>query len=418
MGAQVAGGGDVNADGYDDVIVSYGTSAMGRGGTNVFSGATGAILHSFRGYATSSSSGSGVSFAGDVNADGHTDIIVGGHFSGRADVYSGADGSVLHATGGPSTFGDAVSGIGDIDNDGHDDFVVGSKGGWIIGFGKAYVYSGLTGQRIYIFEGDFYFDDFGGAVSGAGDVNGDGVPDIAVSAQGFGFNNAHNRGYIRLYSGATGDVLYAISGSFSFRYFGRSMRAGGDINGDGIGDVIAGAHLDGGTGKAYVFSHTFDGSETVCVGHSHSGGVPTRLVAESQSGFDASLNDTVLRVENLPGGAHAMAMIIGSPGYGVLHYPDPGGMQSDGVLCVSGGPIGRFNRPGQVHFGMPGSFSLPLDLNEIPWTDPNSAPAYSATLLAGDTWYFQCWYRDVHSHSDPAVTGESNFSDAIRITFK
>ncbi len=409
MGATVAGGGDVDADGFDDVIVSYGSLGFPGGGTRVFSGATGAILHTFPGFAGNSLTGSPVSDAGDVNGDGHDDIIMGGSYSGRAMVYSGADGSLLHSITAPLKFGDAVSGLGDINNDGFDDFVVGNPGS----LGSASVYSGLNGQPIYTFVGDFALDEFGAALSRAGDVDGDGVPDIAVSAPGAGLDN-DDKGYVRVFSGATGSIIYTTHGYFSFLNYGKAMCAGGDVNGDGIPDLIASSYRAGG---AFVIGPSNDGVATVCVGRANSTGRGARLIPQSPSGFDVNANDTVLRVTGLPGGSPTLAMMIGSPGYGVIHRPRISGTFSNGTLCIAGGPIGRFNRPGELFFGGASVFDLPIDLLNIPWTDPTASPPYSTILQAGETWYFQCWYRDEAFVAHPAVTGGNSFSDAVRITF-
>lgn len=413
MGAQVAGGGDLDADGFDDLIVSYGSIGISFGASRAFSGATGARMFYYPGFAGNSWTGSPVSIAGDINGDGHDDVIMGGDHSGHANVFSGADGALLYSLSGAQPFGDSVGGLGDINNDGFDDFVVGEPSS----SGHAYAYSGQNGQVLYSFEGDVLGGEFGSAVCGAGDVDGDGIPDIAVSAPGRGISNGE-KGYLRVYSGADGSVLYMVLGTFSFRNFGRSISGGGDINGDGLADLIAGGHLDQIRGRAYVYTRSIDGPTTICAGQTNSTGRGARMIALSPSGFDAGANDTTIRVTGLPNGTPSLSMIINSPAYGRLSSTMPGGMLSDGLLCIAGGPIGRFNRPGELFFGSSGWFERQVDLNNIPWTDPASTPAYSTVLQAGESWCFQCWYRDETSNSNPLVVGENSFSDAIRITFR
>ncbi len=103
---------------------------------------------------------------------------------------------------------------------------------------------------------------------------------------------------------------------------------------------------------------------------------------------------------------------------GLAYSTAPAGYLSEGTLCIAGGQIGRFNLPGQLYYDTTGVFRLPLDLMNIPWTDPSTAPLYSTVLQVGETWFFQCWYRDVPSSSGPVFSGNSTYSDAIQITFQ
>ncbi len=416
MGAEVAGGGDVDGDGFDDPIVSYGAIGANFGATRVFSGATGAILHTFTGYTGNTYSGSPVDNAGDVNADGYDDIIMGGSFSSQAKVFSGFDGSELHSLNGTSHFGDSVSGLGDINGDGFDDFVIGQPDTFA-SYGKAIVYSGSDAQILYSFEGELGLMEFGYAVAGPGDVDGDGTPDIAVSAPWTG-TTGKEKGFVRVYSGATGATIFTKYGTSSLRLFGRSTGGGGDVNGDGYADVVAGAHLDSSRGRVYVFGASQSHAVTECVGRVNSTDVGSRIFAISPSNFAASANDTVLGVTNLPTNTPTLAMMLNSPSFGLTHTTLPGGTLSYGTLCITGGQIGRFNLPGQLYYDTTGVFRLPLDLTNIPWTDPSTAPLYSTVIQAGESWMFQCWYRDVPFSSGPIFTGNSNFSDAIRITFQ
>ena len=137
MGISVSGAGDVNGDGFADLIV--GAPGADRNGTNsgsarVFSGVDGSVLYTFDGDSAREQFGDPVSGAGDVNGDGFADLIVGALFSdsngtssGSAQVFSGADGSVLYNLNGDSAgdfLGISVSGAGDVNGDGVADFVV------------------------------------------------------------------------------------------------------------------------------------------------------------------------------------------------------------------------------------------------------------------------------------------------------
>ena len=256
FGVSTSGAGDVNGDGFDDVIVgAWGrTSGAISGYARVLSGIDGNVLYNFVGDSLGDNFGRSVSGAGDVNGDGTPDLIVGapendtnGNRSGSARVLSGSDGSVLYTFNGDNAgdgFGVSVSGAGDVDGDGFDDLIVGTWGGTnSIKSGYARVFSGSDGSVLYNFEGDDAGDDFGWSVSGAGDVNGDGLADLIVGAPSDD-NNGTNSGNVRVLSGSDGSDLYSFDGDRANR-FGWSVSGAGDVNGDGLDDVIAGAFFGG-----------------------------------------------------------------------------------------------------------------------------------------------------------------------------
>ncbi|MHC4093821.1 MAG: FG-GAP repeat protein, partial [Planctomycetota bacterium] len=84
---------------------------------------------------------------------------------------------------------------------------------------------------LYIFQGDSAGDRFGGSVSGAGDVNGDGFADLIVGAR-WDDNNGSNSGSARVFSGVDGSVLFTFNGDSAGDYFGSSVSGAGDVNGD------------------------------------------------------------------------------------------------------------------------------------------------------------------------------------------
>ncbi len=264
FGTSVSGAGDVNADGFADLIVgAFGDDNNGltSGSARVFSGLDGSILYTFDGDSAGDQFGLSVSRAGDVNADGFADLIVGAFFddnngsqSGSARVFSGLDGSVLYTFDGDSAgdrFGFSVSGAGDVNADGFADLIVGALGDDNNGpdSGSARVFSGLDGSVLYTFDGDSARDQFGTSVSGAGDVNADGFADLIVGARGDD-NNAFNAGSARVLSGVDGSVLYTLDGDSAGDVFGHSVSGAGDVDGDGFADLIVSALFDDNNGTS------------------------------------------------------------------------------------------------------------------------------------------------------------------------
>ena len=277
LGYSVSGAGDVNNDGFDDVIIGArfdDNNGADSGSARVLSGVDGSILYTFDGDSAGDLFGYSVSGAGDVNNDGFDDVIVGAYLddnngtnSGSARVFSGADGSILYTFDGDSAgdlFGFSVSGAGDVNNDGFDDLIVGA---WQddnngASSGSARVLSGVDGSILYTFNGDSANDEFGFSVSGAGDVNNDGFADLIVGAR-LDDNNGSDSGSARVFSGVDGSILYTFDGDGVEDQLGFSVSGAGDVNNDGFDDLIVGAQLDDNngveSGSARVFSG-FDGS--------------------------------------------------------------------------------------------------------------------------------------------------------------
>lgn len=267
MGVAVGTLGDVNKDGYTDILVGARYADVGTladaGSVSVFSGVDGSELIHLNGAGAGDWFGVAVAGTGDVNGDGTPDFIIGAQFAkrdngqqpgagqqtGAAYIYSGANGAQIYRLFGDASdgrFGVSVAGGSDIDGDGKPDFVVGAYTG-----GAAYVYSGATGQLIAKLTGTGN-TWYGFAVAMLPDVNGDGRGEIAVAAPQDG------AGSVRVYSGATRALLYTLKGENSGDWFGFAVAAAGDLNGDQKSELLIGAreaspsgHTN--AGSAYVY---------------------------------------------------------------------------------------------------------------------------------------------------------------------
>ncbi len=198
LGSAVAGLGDVNGDGYDDVAVGY--PGYDGGGTNrgrvyIIGGKADAdpyydTLAMWTGRYDNDAFGGVVANAGDVNNDGRNDVIIGHPESSSqaraldsAWVYSGTGSFLFGLTDGGDQldrFGTSVDGVGDINHDGRDDFAVSAyRSG--NNYGRIYIYSGLNASLLDTRTGSTA-TAVGPCIAGVGDVNNDGVPDIAANA--------------------------------------------------------------------------------------------------------------------------------------------------------------------------------------------------------------------------------------------
>ncbi len=269
LGCSVGTAGDVNADGYDDVIVGARDYKVGEkgayGAAFVFFGSKNVGLAATPGWSLiseqkDSALGVAVSTAGSVNGDKYADVIVGASgypngglahvFLGAADGLTVTRGFTLAINQSNAQFGFAASHAGDINNDGYADIVIGAPGYDISGtldVGAVFVYYGaVDGIRAAYtaLYGNQNGSRFGAAVSGAGDVNNDGYADIIVGAQYYSHTTT-NEGAAFVYLGSPTGVITVpqrmLVGGQLAALFGAAVGAAGDVNKDGYADVVIGA---------------------------------------------------------------------------------------------------------------------------------------------------------------------------------
>lgn len=282
FGASVSGVGDLNGDGYSDVVIGapmYDSLDMfsNEGRAYVYYGtATGLPVVPDLKLEYHSNTDQGERFgisvagAGDVNGDGYGDLVIGASYAsddgynaarGQALVYFGSStgiapeaDTILKESMGFAMYGESVAGAGDINGDGYSDIIVGAPGyGYLTPYpdglkGRVYIYygsaTGFAGSD-YV-EGEQYQNYFGQLVAGMGDVNGDGYSDIAISAPNYHVFAPNADGAVFIYYGsATGLTLtpahvYTNAQPIASTGFSQSIAGGGDFNGDGYTDLVLG----------------------------------------------------------------------------------------------------------------------------------------------------------------------------------
>ena len=251
MGIGVTSMGDVNQDGLADIAIAAEAPADG-GNVRVFNSDDWSIRFTVKGSDYGSDKfGTSICSIPDINGDGRRELMVGDpdyQSRGAVFVFSGANGDLLRqhdawVSMNEMKFGTCVATVGDWDGDGLEDYAIGAPNETqhFLGLGEVRVYSTATANVIRSFLAYRNVRELGTSIANAGDVNQDGHLDLIVGAPLSEVHGGKERGAAVIFSGADGSVIFNIYGEKDRLELGRSVAGVGDIDWDGIPDLLAGA---------------------------------------------------------------------------------------------------------------------------------------------------------------------------------
>ncbi|SDH39284.1 Por secretion system C-terminal sorting domain-containing protein [Dyadobacter soli] len=382
FGRAVSGAGDVNGDGFDDIVVgadAYTNGQEDEGAIFIYHGSstgigTQAVIHFERNFAESYM-GCSVAAAGDVNRDGYADVVVGAMgVTNSAYVYQGSSNGIAGnpqilqpaKDGNDSQFGVSVASAGDVNGDGYGDLIVGDNLRGTSDVGAAFIYhgsnTGVATTAAVILQGNQTDANMGRSVAGAGDINGDGYSDVIVGAPDYE-NGQNNEGVVLAYYGSSAGIANAspvlLEMNKASSGFGSEVGSAGDVNGDGYSDIIVGDPVftngEQFEGAAYVFQGSPTGLE-----------LAPRFQLENTNISGARMGRAVAGAGDVNGDGYS-DIIIGATGY-------PGGQNDAGSAFVYYGNTGKGLRNNVRLYN--GDWVTPINHNQFNQTN------FVATLFA------------------------------------
>ena len=350
---------DVDGDGHPDFAAAAIGVTNSNGRVYVYSGLDRSVLLVLIGNTNGSNLGAALAPVGDVDHDGLGDFAAGAPGESKVYVFKGSDGSVLHALadGGNGSLGLAVAGAGDVDGDGWPDVLGGAPNlsTWQSTVGRAYVYSGFDGSLIRTHEGAVPLQGAGFRLAGDVDVDGDSRPDYLIADSFIGGAPASA---VRLYSGASGNLLKTFSILPEPQEFGTGLAFVDDLDGDGRRDVAIGSPGDStlgiDTGRVDWFSSSTGALIRTAWGPNLSGRFGAAISDAGDLNGDG-FRDLWVAAPGRFGTWGRIRLISGSDMAVILTIP---GIASDFLPNVSGGVDLDGDGALDLVAGMPGTFRV------------------------------------------------------------
>jgi hypothetical protein len=404
FGYSVSGRFDANGNAGPDVIVGapFGETSN-KGYARVFNGSTGQVIRTHVGTAVGSGFGWAVSGAGRVNPGGSFDYVVGspgdntgGLVGGSATVFDGASGAQIfkkYSSQSGSNFGAAVGGEFDVDGDGRSEVIVGGPDysvGGNAGAGLVIVYQSGSYGVLDSFWGDAPSEHLGTSVASMDDVDGDGAPELLAGAR---WNLGGGEGYVRVISVARDEEVLTMYGDAFGDQYGASVADGGNFGQSGVPTFIVGAPFhDGGAadgGLARVV-RACGWSNSYCTPGSSASGCQATL---STSGTpSATVNSGFsLHAANVEG-AKTGIFFFGWNGRQANSWGNGTSLQCVTPPVKRGGMLASSGTAGLCD----GAFSQ--DLNAHWNANPGKNPGEGAVVQA------QLWYRDPMNTSNQTTS--------------
>ncbi len=344
LGNSVGTVGDLNYDGFNDIFVevpSYQVDGV-TGTVFIYYGALGGIVNPTPGITLSGHLGGNVAGVGDVNGDGYNDVLLGDSYTGKVLVYLGslnglsaADVITLEVDQSTSLTRHSVAALGDVNRDGAADMLVGAPNynSGAGGLGAAFVYYGaMIGPNVApatLLEGNLTGLELGGSVAAVGDINGDGYDDVVAGSQHYDHDEIDEGGALIYLGGATGlnvTPVMTLESNQAGAQFGYSVAGAGDLNGDGYDDVVVGADL-------YDEESLWDAGAAFVYYGGPAGLSVTSVVTLQSHQFGAFLGRSVSGAGDLNGDGYG-DLLVGASGY------DDGESNEGAVFVYYGGAAG------------------------------------------------------------------------------
>jgi hypothetical protein len=246
FGYRVARGGDIDGDGRGDFLASMHLALFGDPPRVWASYAGGSPVLLYFGD-RASNFGDAIAGGCDIDGDGYDDVVVGASGAATVSIFNGTPQGInetpptLVLTGG-AHFGQAVACSGDVNHDGFDDVAIGDDTGVSVRLGSA---AGLATTPTWTMLSPQPGSSFGASLAWAGDMNGDGYSDLIVGASTFNAGYA-GQGAVFVYGGGPGGlstipILAAAPVQQGGAQFGAAVSGAGDYDGDGLAEVMVGA---------------------------------------------------------------------------------------------------------------------------------------------------------------------------------